>query len=525
MASTNLQQGIMAIQQHNDMAQGKRLIKIALRKDQLTQPERVSALLWLAETDTSPQFKVEQYREAIRLDPSNQDVMNRLQYWTQQLNASNTPSQGMSPVNPTQDMNFNQQGQQNQQFNQQPFQQGFTPSQGMPPVDPTQGLNFNQGQQNQQFNQQQQQNQSFNQQPFQQGLTPSQGMPPADPNQGFNFNQRRQNQQFDRQGQNQRFNQQQQNQQFGAQQSFQQGFTPSQGMPPLNTGLGGFTPSQGVQAVSNQPFNMPQQQAYQQQPQIHLSQVQRTVGIVRGGARTGTGFFVSRDGLVATTRQIIGGEREVGIALLDGRQVVGTVVRSFPEMDLAIIQTNVTLDHLLPVSQASVIPDDMPITAVTHAGEGLRSTKRRTVNELAQHWFPTLINRLKDAGGNPIFDVNNTVIGMLTANKQRSNGYYYGLHIEKIYQCVSIYVHEKGQLQGQNTIYCHSCGVISRAPSFGGFFCENCGNTHPYAIEMSRFPQPNLAQLYGEASPRPCPNCGSQAGFYDRECMRCGFSL
>jgi len=167
----------------------------------------------------------------------------------------------------------------------------------------------------------------------------------------------------------------------------------------------------------------------------------------------------------------------------------------------------------------------MPIVAVTHTGEGIRSAKRSSDNKIDSHWFPTLINHLKDAGGNPVFDGNQMLVGMMTNNASRSNVYMYGLHIHKIYEFIDRYIHEKGQLDGQNTLYCNSCGVISRAPSFGGYFCETCGNTHPYAVDIKRYPQSNLAALYGDDQRQPCPDCSSRAGFYNRACLRCGFRL
>jgi|GEM_PF-2472635 len=258
---------------------------------------------------------------------------------------------------------------------------------------------------------------------------------------------------------------------------------------------------------------------------IQLSEVQRTVGIQGGPNGAGTGFFVTKNGLIATTRYITGGERQLGIQLLDGRQITGNIVRSFPSVDLTLIQTNVQVTNLLGVSQSPSVPDNMPIVAVTHAGVGIRSAKRNNMTNIETYWFPTLINEMKDAGGNPIFDGNNMLVGMLSNNANRSNGYKYGLHIHKIYKCADQYIHEKSQFLGENTIYCNACGTISRAPSSGGYFCETCFHTHPYAVDIKRYPQVNLASLYGENNLQPCSNCSSQAGFYDRACLRCGYRL
>src|SRR5690606_7757903 len=115
-----------------------------------------------------------------------------------------------------------------------------------------------------------------------------------------------------------------------------QGLTPSQGMPPVN-------PQQ-----PNQPFIAQTNQAPQanQNATIRLENVQRTVGIQGGANGNGTGFFVTREGLIATTRHIVGGEREMVVQLLDGRQLHGRVVQSFPNFDLSLIQVDVQLEHL-----------------------------------------------------------------------------------------------------------------------------------------------------------------------------------
>jgi hypothetical protein len=309
------------------------------------------------------------------------------------------------------------------------------------------------------------------------------------------------------------------------------------GTGPLNPNYGqqqtsGMYPTQGRTTGSTNPVN-PQQDFnygnttphYGADPPIYLQQVQRTVGIVDVPNGRGTGFFVTRDGLIATTRYVVGGEQHLHIELMDKRVIRGQVVRSFPEFDLALILTNIHLDHLLTVVQTPNLPDNAQLIAVTHSGQGLRSTKRSTRHQTAPHWFPTLINHLLDAGGNPIFTGGQSqLVGMLSKNASRTSGYLYGLHITKIYQCVDQYMQEKQRIAGQSA-YCPACGSLSSAPSFGGYYCEHCGNTLPFALDMTRYPKPQLTSVYGENIHRPCPKCNSQVGFYKGECLRCGYQL
>jgi predicted RNA-binding Zn-ribbon protein involved in translation (DUF1610 family) len=286
---------------------------------------------------------------------------------------------------------------------------------------------------------------------------------------------------------------------------------------PLASNYGGNVPMAPPSAQNL----APSQQA--DQP-LRLNEAPFSVGIVGGPNGNGSGIFVTRDGLVATTRHVVGGQEHLNVHLSDGRQIQGQVVRSFPALDLALLQTNVQIGQLLPVTQYQQIPDQLPIFTVTHPGQQgqiTHSSKRSTRHQTATHWFPTMIDRLLDAGGNPVYDQNSTLIGLLTKNTRRSNGFAYALHILKVYELVQQYYNEK-QNVGQ-TLYCFSCGVMSRAVAFNGFYCENCGSTLSYAVEITRFPQMNLLGLYGENAHHPCPNCGSQVGYYKGLCMRCGY--
>lgn len=531
MPSDSVQKGIAAIQSGKPK-EGKRLIKYGLKNDQMTMHERVSALTWLAETDANPQFKVEQYQQAIQLDPTNQDVIRRLNYWMNQVQQQppaqqnppmpNQPPQQQSDSQQWNAGQFNQQNPQGQGWNQTPQQQ----SDSQP---------WNAGQ----FNQQNPQIQGDSQ-PWQpQNLNNIRG---DSGNMGTG--------QFDTliQGDSQQWNTQDLNQrgstgQFNAQQlnnlndSQQMQWNQQQQNPPQNPQQGNNWQQWNQQQINNlndtgavpaqnnnwQAGGTSRQMPVQNQT-IQLQQVQRTVGITGGGGGAGTGFFVTLDGIVATTRHIVGGAREVTIQLLDGRSTQGQVVRAFPAFDLALIQTNVQLIRLMNVLQQPTIPDNTNMVAVTHSGQGLRTAKRRSANNIGTHWFPTLINKLMDEGGNPMFNERNVLVGMLTKNASRASGYMYGMHIHKIYECVDQYVYEKGQVADRQTIYCNSCGIISVAPSYRGFFCEHCGIKHPYVEDNMLEPQPSLAGLYGE-NDRPCQNCGSQVGIYNGACLRCGAEI
>ena len=424
MAIHDLEQGIQSIQGGKN-EEGARLLRIALKSNQLPPNLQAVALMWLAETNPDPNFKIDCYRRANAVDPSNNDVNQRLSHWLSQSLPGN-PNNPLYPPN-----------------------SGNT-AQAAPPAGNA----------------------------YPGGGTPPQGMPPQN--------------------------------------------MPPQNMPPVNNPYtAGGTPPQNMPPMNN-PY--PTGAADAQGMPIVMNQVQRSVGISGGPNGVGTGFFVTRDGLIATTRHVVGGETQLQIELLSRQILIGNVVRAFPAYDLAFIQVSVQLAHLMRISNQPLAPNT-PIVAVTHSGTGLNSVHRETRHVSPPQWFPTMINHLADAGGNPIFLSNGVLVGMLTKNASRANGYYYGLDIHMIYHCLNQYLSERQHLSQVQVEYCRQCGSLSQAAHHQGYYCEYCGSTLPGALEIRRRPLPQLAWLYGEDQGSTCPNCQAHSGFHHQRCLRCGYEI
>lgn len=249
----------------------------------------------------------------------------------------------------------------------------------------------------------------------------------------------------------------------------------------------------------------------------------RLAGIFGGPNGPGTAFFVEHDGLLATTRYIVGGIEQVMVELEAGRQIMGQVVRAYPEIDLALVQIGQTVTDLMPVSVLPRIPEDLPLTVISYNGESLRGKRRATRKVLPNHWFPTNIlnDSLKDAGGAPILDDRQYIIGMITRNISSTSGYVYGLHIGTIRNYAETYRQEKAASRG---IYCRSCGGYSRAAIAGGYYCEQCGSLMPRAEQVIRYWHQQSAALYHENQRVVCrnKNCRAAVGFHNNRCLRCG---
>lgn len=232
----------------------------------------------------------------------------------------------------------------------------------------------------------------------------------------------------------------------------------------------------------------------------------------------GTAFFVVAEGVLATTRHVTGGLEHVTIGLLNGRQLNGDVIRSFPALDLAFIRIEHSAPGLLPVTPLPRVPEETPLYAFHYTGDMLAAAQRPTQRMLPGQWIPTTFDHLLDAGGGPIFDGGGQLVGMITTATGRTSGYLYGLHINAIRAAFeSVYQ----ELRGSQRAYCPACGALSQAGGAGLAYCEFCGSVLSHARQIRRYPQPRAAAFY-DANGAACSACGSAAGIYQGRCLRCG---
>jgi hypothetical protein len=245
-----------------------------------------------------------------------------------------------------------------------------------------------------------------------------------------------------------------------------------------------------------------------------------TVGISDGPNGPGTGFFITQSGIIATTRYVTGGLHNVTVHLDRYTQLPGRVIRSFPYQDIALVHVDYRPSALLPFSPYPYITPNTPLKAQSFVGGWLYGNQRNTERQLAQHWFPTDILQVPDAGGNPVFNEQDQLVGMLTRNISSSSAYVYGVNLADIRRALEVF---QGEMQSErNRHYCSACGYISAASAAGGYYCENCGTTMSQSQNVHRQLTQHSLNLYAERNSPPCVHCGAQAGLYQQQCLRCG---
>lgn len=271
------------------------------------------------------------------------------------------------------------------------------------------------------------------------------------------------------------------------------------------------TPAQPAQPASYPSFSDTPPQS---------SQRYNAVGVIANDQRRGSGFFITDNGLIATTRTVTGAQEHLMVELEPGAQMPGRVVRSFPEMDVALVYVEQAVSDLLPFSPFADIPANTAITITPWQQPPVNGLRRETGRTLAPHLFPTDITHNSDGGGAPVFDERQALVGMITRNISSSSAHVYGVHLAAIRRCVDTFLLEM-RANGQR-MYCANCGFASAVAASGGYYCEACGAIMPHAQNQSRVFSATMTRYYHENHPVACSVCGAQAGFNEGRCLRCG---
>jgi hypothetical protein len=220
-------------------------------------------------------------------------------------------------------------------------------------------------------------------------------------------------------------------------------------------------------------------------------------GVEGGPNGIGTAFLVVRDGLLATTRYVVGSATEVILVTRSGQSQEGRVVRSYPEHDLAFIRARLNVPTLRDFTPTSTVAPETPLIADDYTEHKLRATVRNTRRTLRPGWLPTTFRNEdvpRSFNGAPLIDDRQDLVGMLTRNADRNSNYLYGLHISLVRRKIEEYYEE--MQTDPDRMYCGTCGSLSAAGTQGLYYCETCGVTLPFAQRQRRTPDPRARLFY-----------------------------
>jgi S1-C subfamily serine protease len=142
-----------------------------------------------------------------------------------------------------------------------------------------------------------------------------------------------------------------------------------------------------------------------------------SVVTIEAGNRTGSGFFVSREGHVLTNAHVVADARIVKVRLATGRDLVGEVLKSDPQRDVALIKTEITGVDPLAVRDTEPNVGEDVFALGSPLGQAFSGTLtrgilsgHRTLSE--RRFLQSDVAVLPGSSGGPLLDSSGAVIGL-----------------------------------------------------------------------------------------------------------------
>jgi S1-C subfamily serine protease len=167
-----------------------------------------------------------------------------------------------------------------------------------------------------------------------------------------------------------------------------------------------------------------------------FARVAPSVVLLVGGGASGSGFVVSRDGLVLTNAHVVGEENEVSVQLHDGRHGRGRVVaRATGALDLALVRIPFSDVPPLAAGAPAAARAGMFAATVGHGGgaawtfsTGLIANPR-PVGDGAPLLLAQMALRPGSSGG-PLVDRLGRVVAVVTAGTRDASGVTFAIRVD-----------------------------------------------------------------------------------------------
>ncbi|RJQ31512.1 PDZ domain-containing protein [Candidatus Parcubacteria bacterium] len=172
-------------------------------------------------------------------------------------------------------------------------------------------------------------------------------------------------------------------------------------------------------------------------PDINIPQYEQK-GVEKKQVSSGSGFFVSKDGLIVTNRHVVeDAQAEYSIIMNDGKKLSAKVLDRNPAQDIAVLKVDGLNFPFIPLGDSDKLNQGQTVIAIGNAlGEfqntvsvGVVSGLNRMITAVGSASGPEDLSGLiqTDAAinpgnsGGPLIDLSGKVIGMNTARAQGEN--------------------------------------------------------------------------------------------------------
>gem|GEM_PF-4825564 len=250
-----------------------------------------------------------------------------------------------------------------------------------------------------------------------------------------------------------------------------------------------------------------------------VEKVRPSVLTVMADEGQGSAVFISPDGLLVTNRHVVGFSRIVTLRLADSSEYSGTVIRSWPSFDLALIRMSdpANIPYIpeleLKVREGeSVVAMGSPSGLSNTVTQGIVSSIQRMIGKRKYIQHSAAIN--PGNSGGPLFNMHGRLIGINTLGHIETQGIFMAVPCSVLQQLM-----QDEDLSSPSN-YCSVCGNSSPKEEV---FCLTCGYRVLLKEEANR--QKNSTPAADSAPPLKCSACGHEHQSYVRFCQHCGENM
>jgi serine protease Do len=143
----------------------------------------------------------------------------------------------------------------------------------------------------------------------------------------------------------------------------------------------------------------------------------------------GSGFFLTENGIIATNRHVADGEASFFVVTATGSRLLGKIVYSDPNLDLALVKVDGSGYPRLPLADLASVRLGATVFAIGNPGGGLPESVTRgivsgvgRVEKHAGTWIQTDAAINPGNSGGPLVDDTGEVVGIATLKRVGPDG-------------------------------------------------------------------------------------------------------
>lgn len=247
--------------------------------------------------------------------------------------------------------------------------------------------------------------------------------------------------------------------------------------------------------------------------------IDSVVGILHSNG-IGSGVFIDDNGIIATNKHVVGNNNNVTVKLNDTTEYNGKVIKSYNDIDLAFLKTDIKGKKFAKLGTLGKIKVGQPVYAIGHP-LGLQNTLTKgvvsSVGRLIkrEHYIQTDAPINPGNSGGPLFNEFAEVIGINTMVFREAQGLGFAIPIDQV---IKRYNEIKNALNDiLDMYYCGNCGNNSKNPKY----CDSCGSlidtdisnehkTPEKQISRTEITKCKSCNTDVEPTVKYCPNCGTE---------------